>query len=162
VIFGSKKKPKLEELISTAVAGPLLDMAKLGHDGHLPTLPVNFVFVLVSHPEAGEFHRLASDAIRIGVAEHVMLVANAGGLLQFAVGPSTHGSNSATSQTFVSALVKALGGSARVVYGTAQAHIGAVGPAKRKTWGFHPLAIEAILSSLLAASPGQPVALGAL
>jgi hypothetical protein len=162
VIFGRKKKSEIDELMSALLAEPVLELAKLGHDGRLETVDIDFVFALVSHAESAQFHKLASEAIRIGVFEHAMLVANSGGLLQFAVGSLTDQSTKTSdSERFVVALAKVLGTSARIVYGHTSAHVGIVGTEKRKTWGVHPVAMERILRSLLAAVPGEPQRLAA-
>jgi hypothetical protein len=152
---------KLKERLGALVPEPVVSIATLGIDGSITDTPVDFVFLLLENENAEQFRTLVSKAIETAAAHKAIVVANAGGLIQLAVGPRAGDAGPTTYGVLLAReLVQLLGGSVRVAYGRTIAHVGTVGIESRKNWGFFPLRIGPILRALLDATPGVPVDLG--
>lgn len=157
-----EQQKEFEALFRSYGSEPILSIARLGGNSSMETADVDLVFVLLDCKELQQFASLASLAIRVGVEMKLDLLANAGGLLQFAVGPRSDGVDTVRLRsTFVSEISNTLGLAARIAFGRLPCHVGVVGTTQRKTWGCFPVAMTEVLRKLVSANAGATVELDA-
>jgi hypothetical protein len=156
--FWRSKQTKIESLMGRLTPESVVSIATAGLDGSLKIVPVDFVFVLISAKSPEAYASLAGMAIQIALSYQAIVVANAGGLLQLAVGPRA-GIPDCTEyrRALALAISGSLGASAQIVHGRMEAYVGSVGTQNRKTWGYYPVGINHILKDLLFSPPGEPI-----
>lgn len=174
-MFWKRKKaiddqmPRFKQAFSGVSPIPVTSFEVLCGDELVENINVDFVYMIIEESDAQRFASCSSRSFEIAAAHNAMVVANAGGLIQLAVGdlvqrvvdPGVALADCAAQRAELACnLAQSLGTSVRIVHGRALSHIGYVGTKLRRNWGYNPIAFVDILQALLASTPGTPVDLG--
>jgi hypothetical protein len=167
-MFGRKKdnqdiQARFDKLAAEFLPNLAIPIAKIGGEQLEENIRVDFIYVVVESKDAAAFAVRCATVFEIAASHGAIIVANAGGVIQLAVGPRDDMADCAPLRLQIAdQIANALERGARIVHGRAQSHVGVAGSEHRRNWGFFPIQLMAILTALTTSNPGISVDLGDL